>query len=427
MGLFGLFGRRDKNRGKAVAPNMVVVGGGARKSAVEAGDLGRVIAGGIRITPEVIKYLRYVAVVDEDVYGSVRDLQVLANPGFEINIISNRKLWKKRAKEALSDIDDIFSGRSLHTFINNQIFEIVSSGASSVEWVPTRARDGIRSAAVVKSETITIERRENGEYVFKQVVGGRELELDQRTYLYLPLQTVGDSPYGIPLIIAALRALGRKGKMITSVDRLLKLLGLAGIVHASVPVPEPERAGFEGETDPGYLDYISRKLTKVAELLTAGEEEGVFVTTQGTELDVVSAARDIRGAYTAWTDNQHLLWSGSRTLPFMRGRSESLSETWAKVAYPIILAEAGNIQTVIKRQVEFGLNLHLQLRGIPAKVSIEFGEPASPFGEANARTRLLDAQADSLILEMVGSDYSDYVRKKHGLGEAVGNGQRDNS
>lgn len=415
MGLF-LFRGGKPQKQEYSSPNVIVIGSGQRKSSYVAGDLPKVVASGVRIDGKTIRYLRYIAIADEDIYGSVRDLQVLANPGFEINISARSNLQRKRAMAALENINNIFDSRSLDTFINNQIYEISTSGASSVEWVPTKERNGLSLAAIVPAETIIIDRdKDTGGLIFKQQDAGSEIELDQRTYLYLPLQTVGDSPYGVPLIIAALRALSRKGNMMESVDRLLKLLGLAGIVHANVPVPEPERAGFEGESDPAYIDFVSRKLSQVAELLTSGEEEGVFVTPQGTDLKVVSAARDISGAYTAWTDNQHLLWSGARTLPFMRGRSESLSETWAKVAYPIILAEAENIQKVIKRQVEFGLNLHLRLSGIPARAEINFLEPASPFSESNARARLTEAQADSILTELLGNGYREKVAKKHGI------------
>lgn len=416
MGLFLSNKKSQQPKREYSSPNVIVLGSGNRQSGFTAGDLPKIVASGIRIDSKTIRYLRYIAIADEDIYGSVRDLQVLANPGFEINITARSNLQKKRALAALGEINNIFDSRSMDTFINNQIYEVATSGASSVEWVPNRNRTGLTLAAVVPAETVTIERdKENGQLIYKQEIGGKEITLSEQTYLYLPLQTVGDSPYGVPLIIAALRALTRKGNMMDSVDRLLKLLGLAGIVHANVPVPEPERAGFEGESDPAYIDFVSKKLTQVAELLTQGEEEGVFVTPQGTDLNVVSAARDISGAYTAWTDNQHLLWSGARTLPFMRGRSESLSETWAKVAYPIILAEAENIQKVIKRQVEFGLNLHLRLSGIPAKAEVKFLEPASPFSESNARAKLSDAQADSVLVELLGEQYRQKVAAKHGI------------
>jgi len=417
MDIFRMFRRPKEKAGQqTLPPQMVVVPtSGARKSGFNSGELPRVVANGVKVNSATVKYLRYLAIVDEDIYGAVRDLQVLANPGFELRIDARNRLHKKRAVDALSNIDDVFDVRSLDSFINNQVFEVVTTGASSVEWVPARTRDRIVQAAVVPSETISIVRGKNGSLKYMQNIGNKPILLDERTYKYFPLQTAGDSPYGIPLIIAALRGLDRKGKMINSVDRLLKLLGLAGIVHANVPVPEPEKSGFDGEADPAYLEYVTRKLRQVAELLTRGEDEGVFVTPVGTDLKVVSAARDTRGAYTAWIDNEHLIWSGARTLPFMRGRSESLSETWAKVAYPIVLAEAGNIQKVIKAQVEFGLNLHLQLSGVQAKASIEFTEAPSPFSESNARARLTDAQADSVLVEILGEQYREKVAEKHSV------------
>jgi len=423
MGLLDWLASRFRRTGpqpqgsRTITPDMVVIGGYNRRSGYEVGELDRVVADGVQITPSIIRYLRYLALADEDVYGAVRDLVVLANPGFEFNIKAKGGRHEKRAREALASIDSLFETGSLHAFVNNQIVEVVVAGASAVEWVPNRGRTAIKQAYPVPAETIKLVRRRDGTLEFWQEVAGQEVRLNPATFLYAPLQTVGDSPYGIPLIIAALSALQRKGRMIENIDRLIEILGIAGIVHVSVQIPPPQEAGFESELDPAYIDMVTRKLRKVADLLTEGERQGVFVTPAGTEMKVTSPARDISGAFPAWQDNEHRIWSGVRTLPFMRGRSESLSETWAKVAFPIILAEAKNIQAVVKRQLEFGLNLHLRLQGIAATVEIEFKEPQSPFTESNARARRTDIEADKMLLDIFGADpdLMKRLREKHGL------------
>jgi len=417
MGLLDVFRRKPKNENKSFTPPTVVVGGSRRKSMYEVGDIDKIVADGVQLTPRVIRYLRYLAVTDEDIFGAVRDLVVLANPGFRLSFVAPSQRDEARARSLLENIDSLFESGSAASFMNNQISEVVTTGASSVEWVPNKERNGIRRAFTVPAETVGIERVQGGRLRYYQEWGGERIYLNPTTYSYIPLQTVGDSPYGVPLVVAALSALDRKGKMLEGIDRLIYLLGIAGIVHAKVHIPPPDQLGYESELDPAYLDQVTSKLRKVADLLSEGEREGVIVTPEGTEVDIVSPARDISGAYPAWLDNEHRVWSGSRTLPFMRGRSESLSETWAKVAYPIILAEAKNIQSVVKRQMEFGLNLHLRLAGIPAKVALEFKEPQSPFIESNARARRTEAEADKILLEILGEDPEliRMIREKNGL------------
>lgn len=367
------------------------------------------------VPARVIARLRELAMQDEDISGAVRDLEVLANPGFRV-VVSGQS--RSRAEKDLNELlDSWFPGGSFDAFLNNQIFELVVSGASSVEWYPDKTRSGVGGIAVIPSELIEIRHGPENtlKYYQLQQAGKDPLLLSPLTYRYAPVQTVGANPYGVSLMLTALSALDRKYKMLGSLDRMLKILGLAGIVHASVPLSKPEDLGYDSEADPAYQDYVEQYMRDIAEQLYAGEEEGVFATPQGVEINVISASRDISGAMTAWVDNEHRVWSGARTLPFMRGRSESLSETWAKVAFPILLAEAKNIQLVLKSQIEFGLNLHLRLRGYRAKAEILFEKPESPFRESDARTGLLEAQRDQILAALYGEEYLDSRRISYGL------------
>ena len=367
------------------------------------------------VPARVITRLRELAMQDEDISGAVRDLEVLANPGFRVVVTGQSHT---RAEKDLNELlDGWFPGGSFDAFLNNQIFELVVSGASSVEWYPDKTRSGVGGIAVIPGELIEIQQGPNDTLRYYQTQQGLRdpILLSPLTYHYAPVQTIGANPYGVSLMLTALSALDRKYKMLGSLDRMLKILGLAGIVHASVPLSKPEDLGYDSEADPAYQDYVEQYMRDIAEQLYAGEEEGVFATPQGVEINVISASRDISGAMTAWVDNEHRVWSGARTLPFMRGRSESLSETWAKVAFPILLAEAKNIQLVLKSQIEFGLNLHLRLRGYRSKAEILFEKPESPFRESDARTGLLEAQRDQILTALYGQEYLDSRRITYGL------------
>jgi hypothetical protein len=362
-----------------------------------------------------IPLLRELAISDEDVSGAVRDLQVLGNPGFHILV---RGPAAAQARDDLNAaIGQWFLG-NVDTFVNNQIFELTVAGASSVEWYPDRQRRSVAGAAVIPAEEIRIELLSDGSLSYSQSAGqAGNIRLSPLTYRYIPAQTVGKSPIGIPLIVAAQSALERKQQMIKNLDRMLKILGLAGIVHAGVPLPRPEDVGASDESDPVYKEFVKTYMRQIADLLSEGEESGVLVTSAGVELDVKSPARELGFASTSWLDNEHRIWSAIRTFPFMRGRSESLSESWAKVAYPVILAEALNLQSIVKEQLEFGINLHLRLRGFNALAEVHFEAPQSPFRTQDAQARYFEAQADEINSRIFGEEYLAMRRAQIGLSQ----------
>lgn len=409
--LVGFFRREQaKPRSAAAAASPAKIKIPPRLS--KLGNAGAVESPG-QFNTSVITTLRNLAISDSDVYGAIKDLQTLANPGYIIRVVG------KNATKAIEDLEmsipTWFNSGDLDTFINNQIFELTIAGASSCEWYPDKKRSGVEGVVVIPAEEVEITRTEEGTLKYVQAGSGQKVELNPVTYKYLPSFTMGKSPVGIPIIYPGLGAYQRKLGMQNNMDRMLKILGLTGIVQGQVALRKPEEMGYADESDPEYQLYVQNTMEQIAELLTQGEEEGVFVTPQGVEINIVSPARELGYASTAWVDNQFQLWSGVRTTPFMRGRSESLSETWAKVAYPMILAEAKNLQSIVKSQVEYGLNLHLAMRGFIAHAKVEFRSPESPFRESDARSAKLEAERDQIYEAMFPGEWSLYRREQIGL------------
>jgi len=349
------------------------------------------------------------------VAGAVRDLVVLANPGFRI-VVSGRQAEAART-DLLSVVDSWSPFGSLDALVDNQIIELIVAGASSIEWYPTKSRDGVAGAAVIPHEQVEVRVEQDGTVKYYQNSPSGLIELNPLTYYYIPNGTIANSRVGVPLIYAALAPLQRKDKMLASIDKILDILGLAGIIHAAVPLPNPIEEGFSGETDPEWHEYVRRVLSNLAELLQEAQSTGTVVTPAGTEVNIISPSRDLSMASTAWIDNEFRVWSGSRTMPFMRGRSETLSETWARVVYPVILAEAKNLAQIVKKQIEFGLNLHLRLRGYMATASLEFFEPESPFREQEGRAMYYASRADEVYVAMFGEAWIEKRKRELGMEE----------
>src|SRR5699024_7749791 len=148
---------------------------------------------------------------DDDVGGTLRDLQALANTRFSFEIDAGPRAAKQAQRELIAWGERVYRG-GLQALGDNQAREAYLAGASSIEWVPNPARTGIARAAVVDPATIRIHGDdETDEWRHYQIGPAADpIELHPLTYHYVPLDTDANSPYGVPALITAMKTLARK-------------------------------------------------------------------------------------------------------------------------------------------------------------------------------------------------------------------------
>ena len=354
----------------------------------------------------IIRLMRWLTQRDDDINGSLRDQIAISNPGHTLEFVGGKRAVVAAQAEIQAFADRVFpEGGGLDGLNNNQVAEIVRTGATSLEWYPLPSRRGVADVAVVQAEDVYIRRVENG-LVYTQQSGAAEpAQLDNLTYRYLPILTDGANPYGIPMFIAALEAAERKTRLSASVDRVVDMMKVAAFVSATFKLPTAREVGLVTDTDPRYPARVQAYMQQAAKLIYDNAPKGIFVGPDGTNVSVTNLAQSLAGVPEIIKENNRRLWTATRTLPFLRGSMDSTTEALAKVAYPMVEAEAGNIQMVLARQIEFGLNLHLRLKGIPVQVFVRFEQASSAFALANAQTEKTRMETDEIGKRVFGDGW----------------------
>jgi hypothetical protein len=352
--------------------------------------------------------LRWLVQMDEDASGAVRDLVVLANAGHSIEFVGGARAVKTAQAEVEAWSETIYpEGGGIDGLINNQIREPIITGASSCEWYPAKNRKSVAGVAVVTANRVRIARNpetQQLEYYQTQTAVGDVL-LHPMTHRYLALQTDGDNPQGVPLLISSLEALERKGKLLNAQQRVIEAMSKIALVSASIPEPEPAIFNLTSKGDPKYQEALGQFFAQVADLITAGSERGLYLAPTGAEIKLTNVAKSGDGSGEIIESNDRRVWTALRTLPFMRGRMDSTTQALAQIVYPILEAEAASLQMLVAKQLEFGINLHLRLRGIPARAWVRFNQAKSPFAKDAAETMKTRLEAHKVGMELLGADW----------------------
>lgn len=353
--------------------------------------------------------LRGLAQRDDDVSGTLGDYLAIANPGHTLEFVGGARAIKL----ARAEIDALLArlypeGGGLDGLLNNQIGEVLVSPASSLEWYPTERRDGVAGVAVVPAETIACRRDPvTGLMRHEQThIGTQAIPLDPLTYCYAPLQTSGHSPYGVPMFLSALEALDRKRRLTDVTDRVIDLMQEIAFVAAEIPMPTPQDLGVQSASDPLYEQRKRQWFETAISLIVDRARRGVVVGPTGTKFSVTNVTHSLNGIPDVTKDNNRRAWSALGTTSFLRGQMDGATEALARVVYPMIEARATNIQAVLARQVEFGLNLHLRLKGIPATVYVRFGAAQSGFALTDAQTEKTRMETTEIGKRVFGKAYA---------------------
>lgn len=360
----------------------------------------------------VIQQIRELVVTDSDAAGALRDLVALANPGVTLKYSGSETAKKQAGREIDRLTSNLGDFPGLDELINNQLAETYIAGASSAEWYPNPGRSGVGGVEVVPAEEVQI-RREGNERTYVQL--RYDVALDSRTFVYSPYATRGRDPYGTPAIVAALIEIQRKAALTVGIDKVINLLSQGAFLQLEVPKPTLEELNVESESDPAYWEALATYYNAYVDLATSSREAGVMVTEAGVSGKALPLTGNVSGLAELKNLNSLSVWSAVLTLPFMRGKMDSTTQALAQVVYPILLAHAINMQTVVKRVIEFGLNLHLQLCGIAASVELDFLAAPNPFTLDHARAAREQAQADGVYMEQMGDEMVRLVAVRLGL------------
>ena len=322
-----------------------------------------------------IPLLRQLALVDRNVGQVVHDMVLLTNTGYTINFdpgVSAEQRDKMRMEIDNASKTWVEGGYGLASLANKFTSQLLLGGAISGEWVPDKKLEGIDFVIFVNPEDILFGlNKVTGRYEPYQTVyninsyenPNKEEEnikkLNQATYKYFGFLGDTDVPYGIPIFITALKDLATQEDMLGSINFILKQLGLAGFTELLIEKPSQSR----DENDGSYKSRLTKLLTDSKENIIAGMSDGVLVGfKEDHEYKFNSTTKNMAGLPDIFSLNQHLVANGLKYSPqFMGG--ESGTDTSISIIFTKLLSQLTNIQLAVSTMLEFGIALHLRLKG----------------------------------------------------------------
>jgi hypothetical protein len=335
---------------------------------------------------ELVEFLSRIAAVNPDLNHATTNLINLSNNGHTVNIEARTDAIMEKAHGRLNDRAQNIYPRSagVDGLINHYIEQIAVTGAISSEDVLTPKLDGVQKVVIVPTPRIRF-KLVDGEYKPFQLLrsSGEMVELNELTYHYYAYRTMENSPYAVPLYLAAVDAILTQRDMVKNIKFIVRKLGLLGIVSLSLMAP-PRKAG---ETDKEFNDRKQRYLSAVLNDVNRNFFQGLMVKYADQTLEHHNITGDANGTSEVWNMNEEQVASGAGIDPMMIGRSYRSTESFANVVYMFMIREGNNIRRLAKRRMEETYRLDLRLQ------NIAIDGLAFQFNENPARDPLAEAQA----------------------------------
>jgi len=323
--------------------------------------------------PAYLDILEMLSMFNPDVSQALSIITTLGNSGHEIEINGGRT---EAALERINTLArNVYNGGA-DGLINHMLTQVALMGALSGEWVVAdQVSDGIVRAVTPPVRSIRF-RLEDGAWMPYQDTGKgfREnfVALNPLTFSYTPLKTLDNNPYGIPLMLAAMKNLDVQIDAVRNFAAIVRKIGMLGIT--TVKLTQPHQ--LPGENLDAYQQRLIKHLKTYAASYAKSLSEGVAVHFDDQEISHHSISQTAASAAKIiFQINEEQIMSAFDIPPSMMGRSYSTTETYAGVDYDRLMGRLRNFRRIVKRFIEKGYQLDLQLVGIPVdSVRLTFSE-----------------------------------------------------
>jgi hypothetical protein len=356
---------------------------------------------GYHLPFEILGYIELLATWNPDFSQAVDNIRTLANSGHNLFVDADGVRAQQRIKDRLEEKARTIQMQhgGVDGLIDKLLKQASTSGAMAGEWVLSADLTDVvefldvnpkwirffwddeldRYIPFQKVNSVQLERaKERG-----QEVRGSCVRLNENTFHYYAFDAAPGSPYGTPPFLAALPNIAIQRDMVANMAQIVKKVGLLGIIDLSIQ-RLPARGG---ETDAQYQNRATTFLKNYVDVVEKMVQDGGIVHFDDAEIKTTQLTGNAAGATNIFKQNEELIFSGLKSMPSVQGRSYSTTETYAGVAYDIIIRNTYKYQRAVKRMIEAGYWLMVILWGEPAtNIRIDFNPNKSLH-------RLQDAQA----------------------------------
>lgn len=350
---------------------------------------------------EILDYVELLSTYNPDYSQAVENIKMLANSGHVLQVNAGSDLATRKTKEYLEGKARLIqeSHGGIDGVIDKLLDQAATFGAIAGEWVLNDELTEVIDFADISPKKIRffwIE--EEQKFAPFQMVKGSQLELAKKrgqevrascvrlnevTFRYYAFDSAPESPYGTPPFLAALANIAIQRDMVHNMAQIIKKIGLLGIIDIEVERLQP----LPGETDDQYATRAGNYLAAYVDVAEGMARDGGMVHFDDVKTTTWSIGGNAAGATNLHKANEEMVFSGLKSMPSVQGRSFSTTETYAGVAYEIVLRNVMKYQRAVKRVIESGYWLMASMAGLqPDSISISFNQNRS-------LNRLQEAQA----------------------------------
>jgi len=382
---------------------------------------------GYTITNPFVAYferLEQNAIINPDISNAVLQDILLSNTSLTYTFdesVPKRAL--KNMNTALKKFfDSVYMGRGIRAFMADSAYDLSVFGALSNEAeINDPPMDGIKELWRVKNRTIRWVLK-NGEWKVCQLSPrtGRLIELNPLTYIYNPILSNSEVPYGIPPLLPSIKMEEIESIMLDSFVGVMKRYGVLGLVTALLSV-EPERE--EEETDEEYLKKVNKLMEETANQIEKNWATGIMVGLEGMhEFNLTGNNVNASGLDSLFNVLDTRLAASLKTFPSMIGRPFTVAETFGRIILEVTTGKLETIQDKLAKMVEKFAKLQLRLLGFPPQywstLKVELKKATIRDEFRTAQTRRTNVETDIMLRDNMVIN-NDQVAQQQGYDSAV--------
>jgi hypothetical protein len=359
---------------------------------------------------QTLEYIELLARYNADYNQAVNNIKTLANSGHTLFVKAPTDLATRKLKERLEEKARTIQER--HGGIDGLIGKLLDQGATygamCGEWVLNEELDDVVDFADVNPRTIRFFWEDEHWAPYQKVkakqvdaakargqkVRGSCIKLNEATFHYYAFDAAPGSPYGVPPFLGALGPIAMQRDLNENMAQIVKKVGLLGMINVAVKsLPK-----LHGETEDQYQSRATAYLDAYAKALEDMVKNGGMVHFDDAEINTSNITGNAAGATNIYKQNEEQVFSGLNSMPSVQGRSYSTTETYAGVAYDIIIRNTLKYQKAAKRMIEAGYWLMAAVWGMRAdSIRLEFNPNKSLHRLQDAQSRLLEIKIGLML------------------------------
>lgn len=355
---------------------------------------------------EVLDYVEYLSYWNADYSTAVDNVRNMAGTKFSIHVAGVNKRNVAATLIALQDKAEMIGprhGGGLANIADNLIVQAATYGAMAGEWILTDDLMDVRDYVLINPKTIRFffDKREKRQVPYQKVsmfaaqaakkrgqqTIGNHIRLNEMTFTYAAYHNSYGGPYGVPPFLAALDPIYLQKDMLKNIKSIVRKLGLLGIVDFQITSLEQE----PGESDAHYQSRVTAYLEAYVPIVQQLVNDGALVHYDDLTATTMAVSKDSsQAASSLFQDNQLLLETGLKNFNMSQNRQSSTIDTFAGLAYDLMLRSARKYQDGVASIFAHGLRLYNLLQGV---TGVE--RTTVQFQQQRPINRLYDAMAEA--------------------------------